>query len=880
MRIQFSRETLSPNSEWTFSCDGYPTGSLHINHSQIFKFSNFQIARWLLPPTLVLLCAFSLHAQRVPVLNQIDLPHSYYYRELYLPQLTSGPSSAAWTPDGKSLVYSMAGSLWLQTVGSPEAQQLTDEIGYDYQPDVSPDGKRILFVRYSGESMDVMVLNLEEKKSYMLTDGKSVSLEPRWSPDGSQLAFVSTDESGHFLLHTATVNGNQLDNAKVLIADRKTEAKRYYYSAWDHSINPAWSRDGKKIYFVNNHDVAYGTGNLQVIDLASGEIATIQKEETNWRMRPDISPDGTRIVYSSYLGQNWHQLWLLPAEGGYPVPITYGHYDKSAPRWSPDGKKIAFISNEDGNTALWVLDAFTGKQEKISPTQLNYLSPRVALSLSAVDEEGKTIPARFSVVDGRGKFYAPRESWIHADDSRYPTIQKIEPHYFHAKGPVTIMIPKHDSIRITASHGPAFSINRLKTIARQVDAVNLKVKVTRLALPPDFGSWRNGDLHVHMNYGGNYRNTPAHTVKQAEAEDLNFVYNLIVNKEQRIPDVAIFQPGPDPASTANTTFLFGQEFHTSFWGHLGLLNLSKHLILPDYSGYPNTAAASLYPHNTFVADQTHAQEGLVGYVHPFEQSEIFPQQSPTLSNALPVDAALGKVDYYELVGFSDHKASEAVWYHLLNVGLKIPAAAGTDAMANYASLRGPVGLNRVYVRGKEAMTSPEFLDQVKRGKSFVTNGPLLGFQVEGLESGDSLNLDGKKKTLSYKGWLRSNVPVEKVEVIYNGQVVATHASAEPATMLDITGKIAVRESGWVLLRAWSAGGHVDLFDLYPYASTNPIFLFGGTKPATRAASAAFFVTWIDRLEKLIRQSTSFRDESERVQVLNDILRAREYYTKR
>ena len=51
------------------------------------------------------------------MLKQIDLPHTYYFREMYLPQLTSGPSSVAWSPDGKSLVYSMAGSLWRQEIG-------------------------------------------------------------------------------------------------------------------------------------------------------------------------------------------------------------------------------------------------------------------------------------------------------------------------------------------------------------------------------------------------------------------------------------------------------------------------------------------------------------------------------------------------------------------------------------------------------------------------------------------------------------------------------------------------------------------------------------------------------------------------------------------
>ena len=59
--------------------------------------------------------------------------------------------------------------------------------------------------------------------------------------------------------------------------------------------------------------------------------------------------------------------------------------------------------------------------------------------------------------------------------------------------------------------------------------------------------------------------------------------------------------------------------------------------------------------------------------------------------------ALGKVDYIEVLGFSDHKSTARVWYRLLNCGFRLPTAAGTDAMANFSSLRGPVGLNRVYV---------------------------------------------------------------------------------------------------------------------------------------------------------------------------------------
>jgi len=72
-----------------------------------------------------------------------------------------------------------------------------------------------------------------------------------------------------------------------------------------------------------------------------------------------------------------------------------------------------------------------------------------------------------------------------------------------------------------------------------------------------------------------------------------------------------------------------------------------------------------------------------------------------LTNELPVDVALSKVDYMEIVGFSDHRTTARVWYQLLNLGFRIPAAGGTDAMANFASMRGPVGMNRVYARTPE-----------------------------------------------------------------------------------------------------------------------------------------------------------------------------------
>jgi hypothetical protein len=68
-----------------------------------------------------------------------------------------------------------------------------------------------------------------------------------------------------------------------------------------------------------------------------------------------------------------------------------------------------------------------------------------------------------------------------------------------------------------------------------------------------------------MNYGGLYRNTPSRLADQGNAEDLNLIYNLVVNREQRFPDIASIRPDPHPASTDRLLILHRQEFHTSYF---------------------------------------------------------------------------------------------------------------------------------------------------------------------------------------------------------------------------------------------------------------------------------------------------------------------------
>src|ERR1700719_3883773 len=179
------------------------------------------------------------HAERLPVLQQIDLPHPYYYREMYLPQLTGGPSSLAWSADSRELIYSMAGSLWRQAIGSGVAQQLT-AAAYDYQPDWSPDGRWVIYSSYRHEAMELWVLELATGAAKPLLANGAVNVEPRFSPDGKRIAFVSTLYNKRFHIFTADFDGGTLRGIERLTGEHKSQLPRYYYSPYDHEINPVW----------------------------------------------------------------------------------------------------------------------------------------------------------------------------------------------------------------------------------------------------------------------------------------------------------------------------------------------------------------------------------------------------------------------------------------------------------------------------------------------------------------------------------------------------------------------------------------------------------------------------------------------------------------
>jgi hypothetical protein len=233
-----------------------------------------------------------------------------------------------------------------------------------------------------------------------------------------------------------------------------------------------------------------------------------------------------------------------------------------------------------------------------------------------------------------------------------------------------------------------------------------------------------------------------------------------------------------------------------------------------------------------------------------------------------------------VLGFSDHLATAQVWYRLLNTGLRLPAGAGTDAMTNFASLHGPLGLNRVFVRSGPRLSYRSWLAGLKAGRTFASNGPLLQFSIDGRQAGDELRFAAGVHQLRARVSLVSNVPVERLEIVANGVVVARVPLSPDSTRAAAVVPLPITRSGWFTLRAWSSHSHPGVLDGYPFATTSPIYVIVGGQPIRSAEDARYFVAWIERLEQAASAHTGWNSEAEKREVMGRLARAKAIFGNR
>src|SRR6185503_18615929 len=206
-----------------------------------------------------------------------------------------------------------------------------------------------------------------------------------------------------------------------------------------------------------------------------------------------------------------------------------------------------------------------GQRTPVVARERKYARPMATLKIQLA------AASRISVVGSDNRYYGPNDRWMHADDGFDPVRVPAEVRYFHCPGECAVTVPVGEAY-VTAWRGVEHTPVR-QTVEARADGVVVNLSPAPLKLPDWAPRSVSADLHVHMNYGGHYRNTEENLIEQARAEDLDVIYNLIVNKEQRYTDIAQFVI-PAKAGTQmdsrlrgndGATIFTNQEYHTSFW---------------------------------------------------------------------------------------------------------------------------------------------------------------------------------------------------------------------------------------------------------------------------------------------------------------------------
>lgn len=242
---------------------------------------------------------------------------------------------------GKPGIYSMRAD------GS-EVRRLTKDPGLRINPSWSPDGTQLAYESDRDGDSEIYVLDLATGEERQVTDDPADDLTPAWSPDGTKIAFVS-HRDGNSDLYWIAADGDEAGGSGV---SRLTASPGADY-------DPAWSVDGTRIYFAHEPLDGEDPPDLYLLNVPSAsrpEPPPPTPLKAGGAYQPAASPDGTRVAFvSDRTGVS--QIFVADATGSAVRQVTRDPTNKSSPSWSPGGRRIVFSAGDEEDRDLFVINA-------------------------------------------------------------------------------------------------------------------------------------------------------------------------------------------------------------------------------------------------------------------------------------------------------------------------------------------------------------------------------------------------------------------------------------------------------------------------------------------------------------------------------------------
>ncbi|MBI3621432.1 MAG: TolB family protein [Nitrospirae bacterium] len=320
-------------------------------------FGPFFIPRFFIP---LIVCAAVIGCLHLPRPWQGSTPWFTVTGEHAIAALDGDQYVTSWSPDGTQLALMRnldgAWNVWTMRIDGTHLQQLTHGSLRDDAAAWSPDGRRLVFTsdRINRLWPDLWLIDPEQPEApERLTPGNGKHFFPAWSPDGAHIAF-------EFL-----PTGPPFKELRILrVADRAVQVL-----STDEILRSqlAWRPDGKALAFLSNR-----TGNPEIWiaelppftpGLTPPPFALHQlTHDAGVDRDPSWSPDGRFIAFTSDRSGN-EDIWVVEAPDlsaasaprPEPQQLTRHPANDHYPRWSPDGRRLAFTSNRSGREEPWLM---------------------------------------------------------------------------------------------------------------------------------------------------------------------------------------------------------------------------------------------------------------------------------------------------------------------------------------------------------------------------------------------------------------------------------------------------------------------------------------------------------------------------------------------